>query len=502
MRTNKTVHIPKEKILVLTGDQALATGALNTTGNTVNLQNQQGGVLSVDQHSATTSANNFITAGNTALQVKKVKVLQGTPNSQALNNVNPFGTGHKAYLQSGILDAKKILSVSAAKPKLGVYDMQYMSSFTAPTVNIDYTLGLTLESHKRDAEFTLNKRDRMNVATHAVTGSPTSPTDELLQNWAADLNVNSVWVKGVRPFIVFGINPSPATVTAGSFVVGQTYTILTVGTTDFTLIGASANTVGVTFTATGVGAGNGTATVGTRINSITATKSIPFITHDGATYNFQSSITFVNSLTTAIAGGLSATAGIQVLNKTTAGAAANVTALLVVGLDEQEAVVFDDWTVRKVRVFADTSLANTSVDVAKAVEESGTGKQWYQRWKQIAAFDGTTYNVLSHPYHLSLENLPSYIDQTKLYTATIIEFEGNEETITVDPTYSHQLVILLEATVTNSTAAAGTAYTIATSDTTTVAALNASLGAWLQSASNEFSNIEYKREATIAAPFV
>ena len=49
-------------------------------------------------------------------------------------------------------------------------------------------------------------------------------------------------------------------VTAGSFVVGRTYTITAVGNTDFQAIGASADTIGVTFTATGVGSGTGTAT--------------------------------------------------------------------------------------------------------------------------------------------------------------------------------------------------------------------------------------------------
>lgn len=48
-------------------------------------------------------------------------------------------------------------------------------------------------------------------------------------------------------------------VTAGSFVAGTVYVINTVGTTDFTLIGATANTVGVIFTATGAGSGTGTA---------------------------------------------------------------------------------------------------------------------------------------------------------------------------------------------------------------------------------------------------
>jgi hypothetical protein len=49
------------------------------------------------------------------------------------------------------------------------------------------------------------------------------------------------------------------TVTAGDFVTGYTYNILSVGTTDFTAIGAASNTVGVEFTATGPGTGTGTA---------------------------------------------------------------------------------------------------------------------------------------------------------------------------------------------------------------------------------------------------
>ena len=48
-------------------------------------------------------------------------------------------------------------------------------------------------------------------------------------------------------------------VTAGSFTVGKSYTIRSIGTTDYTLIGAVANTVGVLFTATGVGSGTGVA---------------------------------------------------------------------------------------------------------------------------------------------------------------------------------------------------------------------------------------------------
>lgn len=48
---------------------------------------------------------------------------------------------------------------------------------------------------------------------------------------------------------------------SGEFVIGQTYVIETLGTTDFTLIGALSNTIGEVFVATGPGTGTGTATV-------------------------------------------------------------------------------------------------------------------------------------------------------------------------------------------------------------------------------------------------
>lgn len=47
---------------------------------------------------------------------------------------------------------------------------------------------------------------------------------------------------------------------AGTFVIGSEYTITTIGTTDFTAIGAASNSIGVVFTATGAGTGTGTAT--------------------------------------------------------------------------------------------------------------------------------------------------------------------------------------------------------------------------------------------------
>ena len=69
-----------------------------------------------------------------------------------------------------------------------------------------------------------------------------------------------------------------ATANATSLVSGATCTILTVGTTDFTAIGAASNTVGVSFTATGAGTGTGTVTMNQQGSgkTITVTNSTTF----------------------------------------------------------------------------------------------------------------------------------------------------------------------------------------------------------------------------------
>jgi hypothetical protein len=77
-----------------------------------------------------------------------------------------------------------------------------------------------------------------------ISNSENSP---LLYTEAGD---SSVRFKGIS---------DGTSVTAGSFVPGTRYVITTVGTTDFTLIGAPSNTVGAVFIATGAGSGTGTA---------------------------------------------------------------------------------------------------------------------------------------------------------------------------------------------------------------------------------------------------
>ena len=102
-----------------------------------------------------------------------------------------------------------------------------------------------------------------------------------VQTVDVDYTVNS-------DFSTVNLTNNPGVTTAGSFVLGQTYTILSVGTTNFVAIGASSNTVGVEFVATGVGSGTGTALAPTliefaRYNSF----QIPYT---ASTYNLDNAI--------------------------------------------------------------------------------------------------------------------------------------------------------------------------------------------------------------------
>lgn len=100
----------------------------------------------------------------------------------------------------------------------------------------------------------------VNVATTNFVTSGIATAIGLLGTMSTQ-NANAVAVTGgtISDVTVSSSSIYGDVITAGSFVVGNVYTILDLGTTSFTAIGASANTVGITFVATGVGSGTGTA---------------------------------------------------------------------------------------------------------------------------------------------------------------------------------------------------------------------------------------------------
>ena len=74
--------------------------------------------------------------------------------------------------------------------------------------------------------------------------------------------------------IIYGYANTRTTTAATACVAATRYTILALGTTDFTLIGAASNTVGLVFTATGAGTGSGTVTAPVLGGSIAVTSMV------------------------------------------------------------------------------------------------------------------------------------------------------------------------------------------------------------------------------------
>ena len=68
--------------------------------------------------------------------------------------------------------------------------------------------------------------------------------------------------------VIATFNSAVTTVTAGSFVVGVAYVIVSLGNTDWAAVGASNASVGSLFTATGVGSGSGTVSIAGAIGPI------------------------------------------------------------------------------------------------------------------------------------------------------------------------------------------------------------------------------------------
>ena len=127
--------------------------------------------------------------------------------------------------------------------------------------NVNYTKGnidFNNQTYFNDVSTVVRSRSN-ELADHATTRSFTFRVNMS--------NLSPQTPRYTSPFVdtdaatikMFEYDINEQYVTAGSFTVGESYIIRTVGDTSFTGIGASSNAVDVQFTATGAGSGTGTA---------------------------------------------------------------------------------------------------------------------------------------------------------------------------------------------------------------------------------------------------
>ena len=445
-RINK---LDMEHVLVASGNQALATGTKVGATTALGILDAQLGILSVD-HNGSTPYGTFLTAGNTTANSKAIAIVQGTPKSGAIQTVDAWEVGDKGTVETSKIVAGKIRSVTTKKCTLPVYSVEYFTAFPTPLSLSDYLYQTTLDSVRRDRDFGDN--DELVTATFTTPDYTALPlilntTDHLLKNLLYKVNLQSQFSASADyssrkdPVIVLGINSAGGT--------GQV------------------------------------------IGTIVAGTVIPVQTDGTNVTNLVADTALVNTLTQAVAAGLSATATIEVINLTTAGTVAagagtiGINSFLTIGFDDPKATAFDNIKFTKVRTITtlgDTfldSVAPTKTVLTYPVEGSGKGTDWVIENDNRARL--TVHTMQNQPHGDYFNQGVSYVNPALSYTSTIIDYYDEEEQMDLVSQQPKQAILLLTCAVTNPTANVNTGYTIATSDAATVAALNASLGVWLTS---------------------
>ena len=166
-------------------------------------------------------------------------VLTTTGGSEARYRIDNFQT----------LFGGKVVQVVFVRPASGAW-VAYVNGVAQTLTTVDASA--SQQSSITSTYFTLG----YNNASDVITASIYSASLYNLALTQADITEIYELGGAVPERFKFG---NQVAITAGSFVSGKFYRIVSVGSTDYTLIGASANTVGITFTATGVGSGTGTA---------------------------------------------------------------------------------------------------------------------------------------------------------------------------------------------------------------------------------------------------
>jgi hypothetical protein len=236
---------------------------------------------------------------------------------------------------------------------------------------------------------------------------------------------------------------------------------------------------------------DGTGT-GTAISGIKTGDSVNVMTTANGTLAVTFTAGMVQSLHNFIQSKLTATTGAYPLAEiiTTNVDTVNggdIDGILLVALDHDTAVAYDD--IYAVKPTIDVTVGGFTTynvsTVSSAVEPGGSGRLFK------IAFDERAYaqygNHQLTGFADELLKTPSYIDETKSYSAYIIDLYNKDEKF--DDSIHHQtrIWILLETTLNTSTATADAGIVPTITETTLVSDLNTALGPWLQDLTPTYS---------------
>lgn len=378
-----------ESILVTKGDAALKTVSTALTDANGNISVADGQIGVINPATSVT-----LPVGATKANTPFIKFVQGTPTSANVPSSSTYPFVTKPYEASAVIDTAKVHNIyaqpySGPTSSLTVVGADSGAGVIVPLDKEKYTLTLGFRGRRQDEyESSLHNIPVMTVEYNTpdyTTLGTVSPLDSLVQNVVYQINKNSR---------AFGFNlPS----------YGGNLPVLA-----FAVNSAGGSGVAITDA------------VGT---------VIPVVTVSGFTRNYVITQDLFDTLAAAVtAGALLNTATIEVVDLSTAGAAANADQIVIVALDETTA--YEDRTpFVKVRidVGAGEAFASTLTLVkvgSKAYEGQGTYRQWNIFYKNTA---GQRKYSQYRGFEAIRVDYPSPIVANEKYSALIFEhYDANQ----------------------------------------------------------------------------
>ena len=417
---------PKTEVILVAKAGVAVANAANATENlfdpaslVANILDGQLGIVCDTHTSSTRAYNEFIDTADDAVKVDTIRVVQGTPASADISTIAPLPYADKAAVKSYKIQAKNGIMYTAKVAKSSSSDAWVIGGSLGaitPVSETDYKLHLQFISARNDKYFSVQGNENLSInftTPDYTTLATTSPLDHLVQNLVYNADLNSYAMRYNMPFVRRGNK---------NFVAFA-----------LKLAGGS----------------------GTKIGNIVAGVSFPAITSNGSTVSYIPNGDFVETIKNVIANGsasgVSANTTIELVDLSTAGAAAKTDAILLVALDHTLAAARDEIVPVKVRLNVgleygfQSGVSAAKANLSKPFEGEGKARTW-----QLYFDNGARLNIFTQQSRMHTEyflQAPSYIDATKDYTAYIIDSkEEYQVAYSHDSEYFHRTIILVPVT--------------------------------------------------------
>jgi len=446
----KRTHKPyQEYFLVAKGNQGLPTDNGDfITGNAVNLGDGQIGILDVKTNKLVKGSD--VTVAN----YPAIKLVAGTPTSADFSKNYGWHVGEvKPFLETPIIDGSHtVQSVTASLTPVQSNSAVYIDGVSVPvastaTVKQNYAVNILFRSVRKDRDYG-NNIDKL-ITSYDTPLTLVGSTDAEKKSYVLAKLIGRINAQSK----LNNLQPQWANIAAKKHVIA----------------------LGINLDGTGTGTAITGIKTGDSINVMSTTNGTLAITVTAGMvqtlHNFIQKELIVSGAAYPLAEII--TVDVDTVN------GGDIDGILLVALDHDLAVAYDD--IYGVKPTIDVTVGGfttyTTTTVSSAVEPGGSGRLFKIAFDERAFAQYGNHQLTG--FADELIKTPSYIDETKSYSAYIIDLYNKDEKF--DDSIHHQtrIWILLETTLNTSTATADAGIIPTITETTLVTDLNTALGPWL-----------------------